>query len=188
MSFSIRHDHCHFNSSHYHWTVSREVAFFPTKNHRDAIMGPAKDATPWKPWLKFRRAAAYFGEPNTEMYELAATSRHESPQPITKVHPTKPPYFSNLADGQKNMAPDGENEWELRRSGRVWNLTKRVKAKSDVDTFLVAIAVHLQTRLNITMIICEDGGICTYKHTSKRREDEVGSLGMQIIIKSKSRG
>ena len=57
-----------------------------------------------------------------------------------------------------------------------------------MDTFLVAIAVHLQTRLNITMIICEDGGICTYKHTSKRREDEVGSLGMQIIIKSKSRG
>ena len=26
--------------------------------------------------------------------------------PITNVLPTKPPYFSNLADGQKNMAPN----------------------------------------------------------------------------------
>ena len=39
------------------------------------------------------------------MYELAATSRQERPHPITKVHPTKPLYFRNLADGQKNIAP-----------------------------------------------------------------------------------
>jgi hypothetical protein len=39
------------------------------------------------------------------MYELAATSRHERPQPMTNVELTKPPYFLNLADGQKKMAP-----------------------------------------------------------------------------------
>ena len=89
----------------YHCTVCKLVAFAPLKNHRDAIIGPAKDATPWKPWLKLRRAAAYFGEPSTEMYEFAATSSVESPQPMTNVDPTKPPYFANLADGQKKMAP-----------------------------------------------------------------------------------
>jgi len=26
--------------------------------------------------------------------------------PITKVHPTKPPYLANFADGQKKIAPD----------------------------------------------------------------------------------
>jgi hypothetical protein len=51
------------------------------------------------------RIAAKRGVPSTVMYELAATSRHESPQPMTKVQPTKPPYFLNLADGQKKMAP-----------------------------------------------------------------------------------
>ena len=77
----------------------------PLKNHLDAIIGPAKDATPWKPWLKFNLAAAYFGVPSTAMYELAATSRAERPQPMTNVHPTNPPYALNLAEGQKKMAP-----------------------------------------------------------------------------------
>lgn len=79
------------------------------KNHLDAIIGPANEATPWKPWLKFKRAAAYLGLPSTEMYEFAATSRQDRPQPstncqggnagmpktcsspMTKVHPTNPP-------------------------------------------------------------------------------------------------
>ena len=61
--------------------MSSDVAFLPWKNHLEAIMGPAKDATPWNPWLKLRRAAAYLGLPKTEIYELAATSRHERPQP-----------------------------------------------------------------------------------------------------------
>ena len=38
------------------------------------------------------------------MYELVATSRWDRPQPMTKVQPTKPSYFSNLADDQKKMA------------------------------------------------------------------------------------
>jgi hypothetical protein len=66
----------------YHCTVSRLVAFSPKKNHLEAIKGPAKDATPWKPWLKFNRAAAYFGEPRTAIYELAATSSVASPHPV----------------------------------------------------------------------------------------------------------
>ena len=45
-------------------------------------MGPANDATPWKPWLKLSRAAAYFGLPRIEMYELAATSSVHRPQPV----------------------------------------------------------------------------------------------------------
>ena len=105
--------------------MSSDVAFLPWKNQRAAMSGPAKDATPWKPWLKLRRAAAYLGLPSTEMYEFAATSRHESPHPVhrvcqfpefgileeglyapmTKVQPTNPPYAANLADGQKKMAP-----------------------------------------------------------------------------------
>ena len=63
---------------------------------------------PWKPWLKFSLAAAYFDDPSTAMYEFAATSSVESPQPMTNVEPTNPPYFSNLADGQKNIAPDAD--------------------------------------------------------------------------------
>lgn len=88
--------------------MSSVVAFFPVKNHLDAIMGPAKVATPWKPWLKLSRAAAYFDDPSTEMYEFAATSSVDSPQPMTKVQATKPGYFSNFADGQKNIAPEQE--------------------------------------------------------------------------------
>ena len=38
------------------------------------------------------------------MYELAATLRWDRLQPIIKVQPTKPSYFSNLADDQKKMA------------------------------------------------------------------------------------
>ena len=111
------------HASH-HCTVSSVVAFLPKKNHLDAIMGPANDATPWNPWLKFKRAAAYFGVPSTAMYEFAATSRQQRPHPtmqarirviastsdwshlpITNVHPTNPPYFRNTAEGQKKMAP-----------------------------------------------------------------------------------
>ena len=66
----------------HHCTVSSEVAFLPWKNQRAAMSGPANDATPWKPWLKLRRAAAYLGLPSTEMYEFAATSRHERPHPV----------------------------------------------------------------------------------------------------------
>lgn len=33
----------------HHWTVSKLFAFFPIKNHLDAIIGPAKLATPWNP-------------------------------------------------------------------------------------------------------------------------------------------
>ena len=68
-------------------------------------MGPAKEATPWKPWLKLSRAAAYFEDPKTAMYEFAATSSVDNPQPMTNVLPTNPPYFANLAEGQKNIAP-----------------------------------------------------------------------------------
>ena len=71
------------------------------------MSGPAKEPRPWKPWLMLRRIAAWEGEPSTVMYELAATPRQENPQPMTKVQPTKPPYFANLADGQKNIAPLG---------------------------------------------------------------------------------
>jgi hypothetical protein len=39
------------------------------------------------------------------MYEFAATSSVERPQPMTNVQPTNPPYFSNTAEGQKKMAP-----------------------------------------------------------------------------------
>ena len=48
-------------------------------------MGPANEATPWKPWLKFSRAAAYLGLPRIEMYEFAATSRQERPQPNDSI-------------------------------------------------------------------------------------------------------
>lgn len=110
----------------YHCTVSNVVAFFPRKNHREPIMGPANAAMPWKPWLKFRRAAAYRWLPRTLIYEFAATSSVDNPHPvqvhkfkqgeiriliklwclpITKVHPTNPPYFSYFAEGQKKIAP-----------------------------------------------------------------------------------
>lgn len=95
----------------HHCTVASESAFCPEKKYFDAIMGPAKEATPCHPWLKFRRAAAYFGEPSTVMYELAATSRQDKPHPtqqmsqqtqyrlahgppMTNVQPTKPPYVA----------------------------------------------------------------------------------------------
>ncbi len=135
----------------HHCTVSSVVAFFPRKNQREAIKGPAKEATPWKPWLKLRRAAAYFGVPSTEMYEFAATSRQLRPHPgrkyhykadmmgnavtsspITKVQPTNPPYARNFADGQKKIAP----VWCRRfvRSGGVASMGKMAYRESrDLD-------------------------------------------------------
>ena len=91
------------------------------------MRGPVKEATPWKPWLRFNRADAYFSVPRTEIYEFAATSRVDRPHPvanrvirsepgvehdyspITKVDPTNPPYASNFADGQKKIAPSEYN-------------------------------------------------------------------------------
>lgn len=61
--------------------MSKVVAFFPRKNQRDAISGPAKEATPWKPWLRFNRADAYLSVPKTAIYEFAATSSVDRPHP-----------------------------------------------------------------------------------------------------------
>lgn len=66
----------------YHCTVSSVVAFFPLKNQREAIIGPANAAMPWKPWLKLSLAAAYRWLPRTLIYEFAATSRQDSPHPV----------------------------------------------------------------------------------------------------------
>jgi hypothetical protein len=65
----------------YHCTVSNEVAFFPLKKYLEAMSGPVNEATPWNPCAKLSRAAAYLFDPRTAMYEFAATSSVERPQP-----------------------------------------------------------------------------------------------------------
>ena len=88
------------------------------------------------------------------MYELAATSRQERPQPMTKVHPTKPPYFLNLAEGQKKIAPGRRMKkkkgffvvfapLELRDS------TYRVNTESGLGGFL-----SIQRRYRLASVTC----------------------------------
>jgi len=55
--------------------------------------------------------------------------------PITKVHPTKPPYLANFADGQKKMAPDQCISDELVSMKN--RLTQAVQRQAEMNACLI---------------------------------------------------